>query len=195
MSLVLRGVKRFIQAMDPRRARARLEAEQVRRMSRAVALLRGDVIEYINSEKHGVPNSPLTILTKGSERPLVDRGDLRQAISTAVESAGNVVRGAVGVLRTARRGRGGRFKTSAANVAAALHEGFTVKVTDAVRRAVFAEMRRRRGKRAKPARVGGGGAKTWRVRGRPFIRDPLDAAAERIAAELGDGVRTTLRGL
>lgn len=164
-------------------------------MRRAVLLLRTAVIRYIDSEKHGVPNSPLTILIKGSSRPLVDHGDLRQGITTAVEVSRGKVHGAVGVLRKAKtRGAGGRFQ-KATNIASALHEGFTVRVTPEVRKAVFAEMRRRRGKKVRVPAGGGGGAKTWIVRGRPFIREPLEDNEARIIEELGEGVRITLKGL
>jgi hypothetical protein len=192
--LKLKGFTEFVKAFDGRRARQRLEREQRKKMRAAVLLLRTEVIQYIDSEKHGVPNSPLTILIKGSSRPLVDHGDLRQGITTAVEVQRGKVHGAVGVLKKGRvRGAGGRFKR-APNVAAALHEGFDVKVTPEVRKAVFAEMRRRRGNKVRIPE-GGGGAKTWHVRGRPFIREPLEENEERIIAELGEGVKLTLRGL
>jgi hypothetical protein len=189
VGLKFRGFREFARAFDGLRARRRLETEQRRQMARAVALLRGDVIEYINTARHGVPNSPLTILIKGSSRPLVDRGDLRQGIATEVAVSRARVHGAVGVLRRSR-GRGGRRLT---NVAAALHEGFTVRVTPEVRAAVFAEMTKRRGKKVRV--TSGGGARVWRVRGRPFIREPLDDAKERLVEILGDGVETTLEGL
>lgn len=192
--LILRGFRRLIRALSSAHAKREVREGQVRAMHRVVEFLRADVISYIDSEKHGVPNSPLTVLVKGSSRPLVDHGDLRQGITTAVETEGDRVVGAVGTLKRRTRGRGGRFR-SFSNVAAALHEGFTIRVTPAVRAAVFAEMRRRRGRRRPVEIASGEGARTWRVKGRPFIKDPLDAAAERIFAELGDAVERTLRGL
>jgi hypothetical protein len=196
MGIVLKGWRRFVKAFNERRARRRLEDESIRRMREAVLLLRTEVLEYIESEKHGVPNALLTILIKGSEKPLDDRGDLRNSITTDVVGSRGKVHGAVGVLRRARK-RGKRL----ANVAAALHEGFKIRVTEKTRRAVFAELdrrlRRKKRKRraARAARAGAGGARTWRVRGRPFIKDPLEANERRIEEILGEGVRVTFKKL
>lgn len=198
----------FLEFLKPDRAKQRLQEELRRRVAEQVQLLRADVITYIDSEKHGVPNSPLTIMVKRSSRPLVDRGDLRQSISGETEVEGDAVRGAVGVLRSAR-GKGGK---SLVNVAAALHNGFRIKVTEKVRAAIFAEMRKRAGrgtqKRGKGGRFGkregvkvdasglsGAGGKVWVVRGRPFILEPFLEAEQRIVLALGEGVRVTLKGL
>lgn len=198
--LTLKGAwNSLLDFLDPTHLQARLRVELKRKMAQQVQLLRADVIRYIDQERHGIPNSPLTILVKGSSRPLVDRGDLRQSISASVEVYGANVRGAVGVMRSAR-GKGGKGLVS---VAAALHEGFTIKVTPKVRAAVFAEMRKRRGKVGKGKKrrgatidtsgLSGAGARVWHVRGRPFIRQPLDEATQRIVMALGDGVSLTLK--
>lgn len=194
----------FLNFLRPDRAKAALQSELRRKLAQQVQLLRADVIRYIDEERHGVPNSPLTIMVKKSSRPLVDRGDLRQSISGETEVSGDVVRGSVGVLRSAR-GKGGK---SLVNVAKALHNGFRIKVTPRVRAAIFAEMRKRAGgkkggdgrsRRRKGVGVGTGlsgeGAKTWVVRGRPFILEPFLEAEQRIVMALGEGVRLTLKKL
>lgn len=183
--------------LNPNRAKKRLQEELRRKVAEQVQLLRADVVGYIDAAKHGVPNSPLTIMVKRSSRPLVDRGDLRQSISGETEVEGDAVRGAVGVLRSAR-GKGGR---SLVNVAAALHNGFRIKVTEKVRAAIFAEMRKRAGRKRKKrggvevGRLSGTGGKVWVVRGRPFILEPFLEAEQRIVLALGEGVRVTLKGL
>ncbi len=193
MPIRLRGFRRFARAFKRRRLRRRLNTEQGRRMRRAVLLLRTEVLDYIDSEKHGVPNSPLTVLIKGSSKPLVDRGDLRLGITTDVGVHGKDIFGAVGVLRTRRTKDGKKLF----NVAIALHSGFTIKVTPAVRAAIFAELRKRRGKgvRADTSGTRGGGAKTYRVRGRPFLLEPYIENERRILEILGDGVRVTFKNL
>jgi hypothetical protein len=193
VGLVLRGWKKFVRAFSRKRVEDKLREEETRRMREAVLFLRTQVLEYIDSEKHGVPNSPLTTLIKGSSRPLVDRGDLRQSVTDEVSVDGTDVHGAVGVLRRRRR-KGKRI----ANIAIALHEGYTIRVTEKTRKAVFAELdRRMRGKKkkreARLARAGGGGASTWRVRARPFIREPLEENEQRIVEILGEGVRVTFK--
>lgn len=183
-----RGWGKFISYFSERRRRDLLYRETQRKVKEQLVLLRRDIVQYVQDERHGVENSPLTILTKGSSKPLVDRGDLRQGISeeTAVKPRG--VDGAVGVLRSKRSSDGQKLW----NVAAALHEGYTVRVTPKVRAAVFAEMRKRRGRRVEVPSSGAAGASTWKVRGRPFIQVPFDDAEERIKMALGDGVRLTL---
>ena len=66
------------------------------------------------------PNAPLTVAIKGSTKPLVDKGDLFQAITFEVVNATTVF---VGVLQT------DRFY----NVALNLHEGVEIGVTHAMR--------------------------------------------------------------
>lgn len=164
-------------------------------MREATLFLRGEVLEYIESERHGVPNAPLTILIKGSSKPLVDRGDLRLGITTEARRRGRNVEGAVGVLRS-RRKKGKRLT----NVAAALHEGYKIRLTPKMKAAIFAELDRRlRGKRkrreARKGRGFGSGASTWRVKGRPFIRVPLKESEQHILEILGAGVRVTFKKL
>jgi hypothetical protein len=184
LDLKIMGMKEFLRAFSEKRISGLLDDEQRLRMREAVNFLRGEVIEYIDQEKHGVPNAPLTVLIKKSSRPLVDRGDLRQSITTEVAGEGRDVHGAVGVLRR-RRGRKGERLF---NVAAALHNGFTIRMTPKVRAAIFAELRKRRGKKVKPRPADGTGARTIRVKGRPFISDPLHDNDARIVDILGDGV-------
>lgn len=177
-----KGFDAFRRFFDRRRRKDAFDGEVRKKLQRQLVLLRADIVRYVDTEAHGVPNSPLTILVKGSSRPLVDRGDLRMSINWRTHNLGGRVFGGVGVLRT-RRTKDGR---SLANVAAALHEGFTIKVTDKVRAAVFAEMRKRRGKKVRFE--GGSGARTWKVKGRPFVRVPFEAAGPRIKEALGDAV-------
>lgn len=198
----------FLRFLSPARAKRAFQEELRRKVLEQVILLRADVITYIDSEKHGVPNSPLTIMVKKSSRPLVDRGDLRQSISAEAEVTASGVSGACGVMRSAR-GKGGK---SMVNIAAALHNGFRIKVTDKVRAAIFAEMRKRAGRgkqrRGKGGRFGkaagvkidasglsGAGGRVWTVRGRPFILEPFLEAEQRIVMALGEGVRVTLKKL
>ena len=179
------GWKKFLKRFSGQ-TRKEVRAELRQKIREQLGLLRRDVISYIDSEKHGVPNSPLTILVKGSSRSLVDRGDLRM-VSVRTESRRNEILGGVGVLRT-RRSRDGKVLW---NIAVALHEGFVVRVTPQVRAAVFAEMRKRRGKKVRFG--GGGGSKLWRVKARPFIREPLEVAETRIRLALGDAVKVTFQ--
>jgi hypothetical protein len=187
--LEFRGIGKFLRAFSEGRIAGILKDQQKLAMRRAVLHLRSQVLSYIDEERHGIPNAPLTILIKGSSRPLVDRGDLRLSITTDVAGEGRNVVGAVGVLRRRRAKRGRKMM----NIAIALHDGFVVRVTPQVRAAVFAELLKRQGKRSTEPR--GGGTTTWRVRGRPFISQPLEESHGRIVEILGDGVMTWMKKL
>ena len=185
MSLDLQGWGEFLGFLDGG-AKKHLDDEVKAKMQRSVDAIRAASIAYIRSAGHGVPNAPLTALIKGSSLPL---GELLAAITTAVEVTSEGVVGACGLQRTgARVGKGGGHAYGLVNVGIMLHEGFVIKVTPAVRAAVFAELRRRQGKSARIPSGSGSGAQTWRVRGRPFIRVPLEQATPTIVAELGEGV-------
>lgn len=179
----IKGLKEFQEFANGRKRKDKMETSIRKKLQQQLIFLRRDIIKYIDSESHGVKNSPLTIMVKGSSRPLVDRGDLRNSINWRTHDQGDMVFGGVGVLRT-RKTRNGKPLFS---VATALHEGFVVKVTPKVRAAVFAEMRKRRGKKIQF--TGGGGSKSWKVKGRPFIKVPFKEAVPRIKEALGDGVK------
>lgn len=70
------------------------------------------------------PNAALTIAIKGSTKPLVDQGQLFQFITSKVVRDTTVF---VGILRTDEH----------YNIAVALHEGVTIRVTPAMRGLFF----------------------------------------------------------
>lgn len=118
------------------------------------------------------PNSAATIALKGSSKPLVDRGDLQRAITFEVQqgrdnrgrfnSKGGSV--TIGVNR----------RSPKANIAEALHEGFTIDLRKhpQVRKAVMAKLREK-GFQATSSSGGQGSADVWVVPPRPFIEQPL----------------------
>jgi hypothetical protein len=166
-NLKIKGMDKFINYFNERRRKTEMDKDLRGKIQQQLELLRTDIIQYIDAEKHGVPNSPLTILVKNSSRPLVDHGDLRQSINWRTKVLKQFIHGGV--------------------------EGFLVKVTPEVRAAVFAEMHKRRGKKVRFESNSSIGKKIWKVKGRPFIREPFESAEERIITALGDGVTFTLK--
>jgi len=80
------------------------------------------------------------------------------------------------------------------NVAAALHEGFAIKVTEKVRAAVFAQVRKRMKRRKLKLGIPSDGAtKVWVIKGRPFVKVPFEEAQDRIMADLGNGLTLTFK--
>jgi hypothetical protein len=188
-NLKIKGMDKFINYFNERRRKTEMDKDLRGKIQQQLELLRTDIIQYIDAEKHGVPNSPLTILVKNSSRPLVDHGDLRQSINWRTKVLKQFIHGGVGVLRTKTNKDGKKLW----NIATSLHEGFLVKVTPEVRAAVFAEMHKRRGKKVRFESNSSVGKKIWKVKGRPFIREPFESAEERIITALGDGVTFTLK--
>ena len=167
------------------KAKRKFQKKLQKKIAYQLGLLRRDIVSYIDSEKHGIANSPLTILTKGSSRPLVDHGDLR-SVNIRTEIDGDSVHGGVGVLRTKMNKDGNKLW----NIAIALHDGFVVNVTPKVRAAVFAEMKKRQGKKVRFE--SSDSLKKWKVKGRPFIEKPFKDAESRIRLALGDAVEVIL---
>lgn len=107
----------YLKAMDPKAFQVRLArhlttaAERVGRNFTAAArrAIRAGVY---------APNSPVTVILKGSSKPLVDKGDLFQSITFQVVDPYNV---RMGVIRA-------RSGDKLVNVALIVHEGATINV-------------------------------------------------------------------
>jgi len=93
------------------------------------------------------PNKALTVAIKGSSKPLVDHGDLFQAITYKLYGDTKVF---IGVLKTA----------AGYNIAAMLHEGAAIKVTKAMRALFFVLWQASEGK-IDPAKLTGRAAELF----------------------------------
>lgn len=183
----LKGIKQLEKALKREKVKGKVKTALENAVVREAHLLRRDSIQYIDSEGHGVPNSPLTVLAKGSDKPLVDRGDLRQSISVGTSRLPKVFSASVGVKRSTGRGEG-------ADIAPILHNGAVIKVTPEVRAAAFAAIRERTGR---PVQMdqGGGAKKSWIIKPRPFLKDPLDAAEMRIKRSMANAIKSAIEGM
>ena len=139
-------------------------------------------------------NSPLTIILKGSSKPLVDGGDLFQALSFQVAQGGgsSTTTLRMGIVR----GRKGANEERI-NVGHVLHEGATIDVgaNPQVRRKVWAmvgaklraagalkQAQRESVLKAAGVLGTGGGKSIWVIPPRPFITQPAqDGGFQKIA--------------
>jgi hypothetical protein len=157
-----------------------LEAGLLRATQANALILRREIRLNIRGAKYAAnraPNAARTVFIKGSTKPLVDRGQLVQALTSQVQSYG---RAEIGVSRMARE----------ANVARIVHEGAIVPVTGKMRRMFRALSDVSRGKRD-PSTLRGRAAalyarqkKGWkplkesttelRIPPRPFIREVVE---------------------
>lgn len=139
-NLKLIGFEKLKDILDPTKFERRLK-----RHVRTATLKNGLIAESeikdkidkgkIKSPRRGKSaNADLTVAMKGSDRPLVDTGGLKQSINSEVKSWDLVL---VGVLRnrviTDSQGR----KKGVVEIARALHDGAKIKVTSKMRKYFF----------------------------------------------------------
>lgn len=112
-------------ALDPKRFQANLDANLGKATKFNGMMVAGEVRKRIKSRKYA-KNAPLTVLIKKSSTPLVNDGDLFQAITFQAVDKYTVF---VGVLRSAVSSDG----QSLTNLAEFLHEGGNIAVTETMR--------------------------------------------------------------
>ena len=84
--------------------------------------------------KEYAPNSALTVALKGSSTPLIDNADLFRSIEAHLVSE---FQSFVGVLRGTKNSDGDDL----VNIARILHDGIAIKMTPAMQRWIFAQLR------------------------------------------------------
>jgi hypothetical protein len=122
----------YLKVLDPVEFQERLEHEVRRANDRIGRQFMARARRAIRDGKYA-PNSPITVILKGSSKPLVDKGDLAQQISYEIVSW-NEVR--VGLTRA-------KVGSKNVNLGMILHEGATIDVEKhpAVRRRLWAMVR------------------------------------------------------
>lgn len=135
------------------------------------------------------PNSEITKAIKGSSKPLVDGGDLFQAITFTQPSPYEL---RLGVMRAASGDK-------LVNLGLVLHEGATLVPTPAMRRAVFAKLRANATKSRLAAlgpRARGTAKAVWVIPARPFLARPAGTSAFRdfVGATYSEAVKAALVG-
>lgn len=177
MALVKFGQwEKWQRLLNPARFKAALVREIGMAMRANVVMIRTEIVDRIDAGVYAA-NSLLTVALKGSSLPLVDKGDLRRTIQGKVVSW-NL--GVVGLLRMGEK----------ANIAAILHEGATIKVTNKMRGWFRAQTASGAG--VKPLKAS---TKTIRVPGRPFIKEVIELPAITTGVQLNyrEGVQSALR--
>lgn len=170
------GWKRFGRAVDPARFKRQLKANIAAANARNGAAGKKLVRQAIKAATFD-NNAPLTAFIKGSTKPLVDRGDLWQAVTMKQPSWDTVF---IGILQS----------DGASNIAELLHEGGTIRVTDKMR-AMFLALHLAGEGKLDPSKLTGRAAELWarrpargwlpiaegtstiKIPPRPFIREPL----------------------
>lgn len=127
-----KGWNDVLRATDPRSFERRWEENLERAGERIGRDFRRLARREIRQGNYA-PNSPVTIILKGSSKPLVDGGDLFQSITHEVVSP-RLVR--LGVIRQVSGDK-------LVNIGAALHDGFVVDMNKhpQVRKALWAKVR------------------------------------------------------
>jgi hypothetical protein len=141
-----KGWERMAKALDPKlfEAALRRHIPKATKLNGLLAVARMRQ-ELRNGEF--AKNAPLTVFIKGSDKPLVDGGDLFQGITMEQINDFTVF---VGVRRTDRR----------YDIAKAIHEGATIRVTPAMRGMFFMLWRASEGQ-IEPSALEGRAAELW----------------------------------
>jgi len=161
--------EQFLRALDPRAFEQRLRMEIRRATQRNALLVQREIRNRIREGKFAA-NSPLTLAIKAPKsKPLVVTGALFQSI--AYELASDYV--AFVGLKFGAKGKDGQ---DLVNVGVALHEGFALEVTAAMRRAVFARIRDRRKAAPHLKKLTGPAKAVWVIPARPFVRTVIEDA-------------------
>ncbi|MGB0685410.1 MAG: hypothetical protein ACPGQD_04380 [Planctomycetota bacterium] len=155
------GWSKLRKMLDPRRVRRDLKKNLRRAHHRVGQKFVQMVKDKLSSSEGIVGNAPLTIALKGSSKPLINHGDLFGSVTY------NVPR-----FHTLRIGVSSRMLPSGRTLAEVLHNGATIPVTTAMRRAVAARLRER-GNVVLPSV---GGKQFWHIPARPFLRDVFESS-------------------
>lgn len=141
--LKLIGFDKLKDILDPKKFEKRLIKHVGKATLKNSLLAEGKIKEAINKgkvkgsgrgKKSGSRNADLTILLKGSDRPLVNSGQLMKSITSEVRRWDLAL---IGVLRNRTVVDDQGRKSSVMLVAKALHDGATIKVSAKMRRFFF----------------------------------------------------------
>jgi len=166
----LTGFDKLKDMLEPGKFPQRLE-RHVRKATAKVGLIAEGAVKTAITQGDFAKNRPMTIAQKGSDRPLVDSGELLKAITSEVEDWDRVV---VGVIKDQTvQGEDGK-PDSIKSIAAILHSGATIEVTDKMR-AFFRHMADKfeRGEIKKPWRPLKASTKVLVIKKRPFMERAL----------------------
>lgn len=180
--LELTNFKEYHELLRPEKFQDLLEANVAKAML-AIGLLAEDEIKKDINARKWKPNAPLTVVLKDNDTPLMGEPPsvLVQSINSGLANWDEVH---VGVLRERTvPGRDGK-PDYLLSIAAALHKGFTIKVTPRMRR-FFAAI----GHPLNPATT------RMRVPARPFLRSAIKKEMQALYREQWDrAAQATLAG-
>ena len=174
---------KLARTLDPQRFRAAIEREVGQATRRNALLVRTEIRDRIRGRRYSA-NAALTVAVKGSSTPLVDTALLLQNVTDRVLSPFEAI---VGVMRGASAKDGGDL----VNLGIVLHEGATVRVTEAMRRFFYAKAMENPD-RWRPLRRS---TVALTIPGRPFVRDVAEdrAVHTQVEAEWQRAVERSFR--
>jgi hypothetical protein len=165
------GFDKLQKMLDPATIEDRLK-DKIKIATETVGIVASDAVKEgiygTGGFRQYLDNRPMTVALKGSDRPLVDNGDLAQSITYDVEDWDRVI---VGVLRDKIVKEDDGETESIKSIAGILHAGVTIKVTDKMR-GYFAYKHKQylEGKEKRPWMPLKPSTKTMVVKPRPFMR-------------------------
>jgi len=184
-----RGIDKMQKAMMPNYFKREFTKNLRPTMERIALRFRREIRERIRDKKYE-ENTPLTSFLKGSDTPLINKGDLWRQITYDLQNLGTMI--VLGVKRRRIRGK------DIGNIGAILHQGFVFKLTAESIKAIFAQMKKRL--RRKVSRNGGSllyPGKVVFVPPRPFIKEVFEDSGmiEYVRQQWTNMVRSITNGM
>jgi hypothetical protein len=178
--LKLVNFEKLDKVLRPRAFETRLHRNVKRSMEACGLIGESEIVKSIDAGEYA-PNKMMTRFLKGSGRPLMDSGELKNSMTSAVPDWDEAI---IGVLRRkVVRGDDGE-PDDIINVAIIVHNGVkSIRVTEKMRRYLAARGVVLRTKKA------------IRIKGRPFLNATVKASAKRqYKTEWQKAIQRTLRG-
>ena len=134
MTITFKNTKKFEQFLS--KAHMEILRQEVHKATATnLAIVQDAIVRRIIQRGKKADNSPLTLALKNTNIPLMDTGQMKNAVEAELQDSFN---GTVGFLKDQKTSHGMKMSV----VVPGLEKGFTIKLTAAMRRALFAKMRK-----------------------------------------------------
>lgn len=134
-------------------------------------MLQRKIVKYIENQRFG--------------GPLVDTGKLKKSIVIEIDHIGDKLVAAVGILKSEKYPDGRNVN----EIGTYLHEGYIVKLTPEVRKAIFASLdKNKKSKKLSSKNT----KKMYKIKGKPFIESPFKSSIKDIEIRIGDKIDNIL---
>lgn len=182
MTITFKNTKKFEKFLSP--AHMKILREEVHKATATnLAVVQDAIVDRIMKRGRKTKNAPLTLALKDTKIPLMDTGQMAKAVEAELQDSFN---GVVGFLKDQKSSHGLKMSV----VVPGLEQGFTVRITPAMRRLLFLKMRQAGIADSAPDKKSTRGA-VLRIPPRPFITPVFNS--RKIRAQLQKNWKLAVR--